>query len=59
MPRQPATVKQSDVTRYIKGAQAAGVTVARIEVDHLTGRVVVYADGQASADEPNPWDTLK
>ena len=59
MPRQPATVKQSDVTRYVKGAQAAGVTVARIEVDQMTGRVVVYAEGQASADKPNPWDTLK
>ncbi|MCC5984317.1 MAG: hypothetical protein JJU42_08135 [Rhodobacteraceae bacterium] len=58
MPRQPATVKQSDVTRIIKGAQAAGIVAGRIEADLKTGRVVVYAEGQASADDPNPWDRL-
>ena len=59
MPKQPATVKQSDVTRIIKGAQAAGIIAGRIEADLLTGRVVVYAEGQTGADEPNPWDNLK
>lgn len=59
MPRQPATLKQSDVTRIIKGAQAAGVVAGRIEADLLTGRVVVYAEGEAITDKPNPWDSLK
>ena len=59
MPRQPSTLKQDDVKRVIKGAQAAGIIAGRIEADLKTGRVVIWAEGQASADDPNPWDGLK
>jgi len=44
------------VTRAIKGAVAAGVEVARVEIDK-DGRIVVFAkhDSQCGAT-PNPWD---
>jgi len=52
-----ATFKQADVTRAIKGAVAAGVAVARIEVDQRTGKIVIFSDG-ARSSAPNPWDEV-
>lgn len=52
-----ATVKQIDVTRAVKGAVAAGLAVARIEVDHRTGKTVIFCDG-AAPNATNPWDEL-
>lgn len=55
MPNTSATFKQIDVTRAVKGALAAGLPVARIEIDHLTGKTVIHCDqageaGSASAE---------
>lgn len=52
-----AAVKQNDITRAIKGAQAAGLDVGRVEVDPITGKIVVHFKG-ASDETPNPWDRL-
>lgn len=52
-----APIKQADITRVVKGVQAAGAQVARVEVDQITGKVTVYAQGAAD-DGANPWDRL-
>ncbi|MGL4414197.1 hypothetical protein [Roseinatronobacter monicus] len=52
-----ATVKQIDVTRAVKGAVAAGLLVARIEVDQRTGKIVIFSEG-AESSAPNPWDEV-
>ncbi len=57
MPNTRATVKQIEVTRAIKGAVAAGLTVARIEVDRHSGKIVIFSDGVVSSS-PNPWDEV-
>ena len=57
MPNTRATVKQIDVTRAIKGAVAAGLAVARIEVDQRTGKIVIFSDG-SDGSAPNPWDEV-
>lgn len=50
-------VLQIDVTRSVKGVQAAGVSVARVEIDHATGKVIVFT--MATDDSgPNPCDRL-
>jgi hypothetical protein len=54
MSRGPLTFKQTDVTRAIKAAVAAGVEVARVEVDK-DGRIIVIAKG-SEATTVNPWD---
>ena len=40
MPRGPCTFKQRDVTRALKAAAAAGIKVARIEIDR-DGKIVI------------------
>jgi hypothetical protein len=42
MPRRPCLFRQSDIAKAVRGAQAAGLAVARVEVDH-EGRIIVVA----------------
>ncbi len=39
--RKPFT--QTDVSRAVKGAQNAGLKIARLEIEPTTGRIVVVA----------------
>jgi hypothetical protein len=45
---------QSDVTRAVKGAQAAGLIVSRVEVDDA-GRIVIISQG-AATEAPSAAD---
>jgi hypothetical protein len=55
MSRGRHAFRQTDVTRAIKAAVAAGVEIGRVEVDK-DGRIVVIPKGACAAPEPNPWD---
>ena len=57
MTNRPATFKQVDVTRAVKGAVAAGLAVARVEVDR-TGKIVIFSAGSGADDAVNPCDRL-
>ena len=46
MTNVPATFRQIDVTRAIKGARAAGMEVAQFAIDK-SGNIVVVAKGEA------------
>lgn len=50
-----ASFTQAEITRAIKGAQAAGIDPARVEIDRQTGLIVIVPDGKAST-AANPWD---
>lgn len=54
---RPATTKQVDVTRAVKGAVAAGLVVVRIEVDQRTGKIIIFSE-RADGDATNPWDEV-
>jgi hypothetical protein len=61
MSRGVCLFKQSDVTKAIKGAHLAGLSVARVEIG-VDGRIVVVAGmpGQSSVvPERNEWDARK
>lgn len=51
-----ATFKQADVERACKGVTAAGLKVARVEVE--SGRIVVVVDEPANGNCQNPLDRL-
>jgi hypothetical protein len=61
MARTPSTFRQQDVTRAVKAVAAAGVNIARIEIDK-TGRIVIItadATGQpGGTTEVNEWDRV-
>jgi hypothetical protein len=59
MARAPSTFRQQDVTRAVKAVTAAGVNIARIEIDKSGKIVIITADptgrpGQMT--EANEWD---
>jgi hypothetical protein len=62
MSRRPCIFRQRDVTRAVKAVAAAGVTVAKVEVDK-DGKIVVVVVGADKTQDPadtgtNSWDTL-
>jgi hypothetical protein len=64
MSRGPCTFKQGDLTKAVKAVVAAGVSVARVEVDK-DGRIIVVAGMPSAAVAPseegrgaNEWDRI-
>jgi hypothetical protein len=55
--RAPAIFRQQDVTRAFRAAKAAGVRVARVEIDRDGKIVIVTADDELDERrEENEWD---
>jgi hypothetical protein len=52
-----AAFNQADVTRAVKGCQAAGIAVGTVTIT-TTGEIVIYAAGADSAPRPNKLDRL-
>lgn len=42
------TITQAAISRAVKGAQAAGLKVGRVEIEG--GKIVLYSEEQAAAD---------
>ena len=55
MSRGPLPFRQTDVSRAVRGAVAAGLTVQRVEVDKA-GKIVVVVGEPGKADVHNPLD---
>jgi hypothetical protein len=61
MSRAPSTFRQQDVTRAVKAVTAAGVHIARVEIDKAGKIVIIAVDatGQpAQIPEANEWDRM-
>ena len=60
MANRPALVSQTEVKRTVSGALAAGLRIARVEVDHRTGKVTIIPEGAADTfSGPNPDELLR
>lgn len=57
MARTPSIFRQQDVTRAFRAAKAAGVRVARVEIDR-DGRIVIVTADELEGErrEKNEWD---
>ncbi len=57
MSRGPSTFRKRDMTRAVKAVVAAGLDVARVEVDK-TGRFVIIAGkpGESMSGEESSWE---
>jgi hypothetical protein len=63
VPRHPIKIRQREITRALKGAKAAGVSLNRVVIDK-SGTITLFpgmvADQPQSPDsEPNEWDEVK
>src|SRR5262249_53431439 len=61
MSRAPSTFRQQDVTRAVKAVTAAGVRIARVEIDKTGKIVIITADPTNQPDETtgaNEWDRV-
>ena len=58
MARAPSTFRQQDVTRAVKAVTAAGVHIARIEIDKAGKIVIITAEltDRLGEMEANEWD---
>jgi hypothetical protein len=61
MARAPSTFRQQDVTRAVRAVVAAGVDIARVEIDK-TGKITIIALGAEQRgegrEEANEWDAV-
>jgi hypothetical protein len=55
--RAPCTFRQTDVTRALKAARAAGFSSVRVEIDK-DGKIAIVAGEGVGASEPNEWDAV-
>ena len=62
MSRRPCIFRQTELTRALKGALAAGIEIQRVEIGR-DGKIVLFAGKPPKVpcereDQRNEWDTL-
>jgi hypothetical protein len=62
MNRAPSTFRQQDVTKAVKAVTAAGVHIARVEIDKAGKIVIITTDAtenqSGESAEANEWDRV-
>jgi hypothetical protein len=62
MARSASAFRQSDVTKALKAARAAGFEAPEVEIDVAAGKITVKPGRNEAAAEqkgPNEWDEVK
>ncbi|URW76421.1 hypothetical protein M9980_04155 [Sphingomonas donggukensis] len=58
MTAKRATFRQADLTRAVKAVRAAGLDVARVEID-TDGKIVLVQSKETISDQMSPLDQWK
>jgi hypothetical protein len=54
--RRPCAFRQRDIVRAVRGAEAAGVDIGRVDIDPLTGKIsIVPAAAVKNHSELDRW----
>ena len=59
MARAPSAFRQSDVSRAVRAATAAGMQIDRVEIDPIKGKIVVVAAGKPINEPVTEFDRWK
>ena len=59
MTKRVAPFRQADLQRALRGAKAAGLNVARVEIGPENGKIVIVTDVEARRLPENPLDQWK
>jgi len=61
MSRGRHAFKQGDVTKAVRGAVKAGVSVSRVEIDKKTGNIILFTGAGVVGEAPtgNEWDDVR
>ena len=55
--RRPSAFKKTDVTRVAKGLIAAGVNIARVEIEPVVGKVTFMTSNSSGSETITDLDT--
>jgi hypothetical protein len=55
--RRPSKFKKTDVTRAAKAVLAAGVGIARIEIEPVSGKITIMPSSSSGSEETTDLDT--
>jgi len=58
MARAPSTFRQQDVTRAVKAVAAAGVGIARIEIDKAGKIIIIALGGEPASEDEKPENLI-
>jgi len=53
--RKPCAFKQRDVARAVRGAEAAGIQIGRVDIDPASGKISIVPTGPKNDGELDRW----
>jgi hypothetical protein len=56
MARSTSLFRQADITRALRAARAAGVMIARVEIDPVTGKIVIISKEPGGSEQLTDLD---
>jgi hypothetical protein len=59
MTKRIAPFRQADIQRALRGAKAAGLKVARVEIGPESGKIVIITDAETGQPQQSPLDQWK
>ena len=56
MPRRPCTFRETDIKRALRAVRAAGIEDARLEIEPVTGKILIAIGSGSGAEKITDLD---